>query len=76
MQPEVRYSEAFPQGPDSFSSEAPWFGNAEGMPKAATQAKGVPEAKPNSEFQPEPAASAAARGNDCPQDEEACPPGD
>ena len=76
MDPDVQYSQAYPQASDSFSGEAPWLGrSAKGA--NLSQAKGVPEAKPNSEFQPEPAASAAARGNDCPQDEEAaCPPGD
>ena len=61
MEPDVRYSEAYPRPSESFSGKAP--ANAQGMLHA--HAKGVPEDKPNSDFQPD---------RDCPQDEEACPP--
>ena len=66
MEPDVHYSEAYPRPSESFSGKPPWLAdsaNAQGMPHG--HAKGVPEDKPNSDFQPD---------RDCPQDEEACPP--
>ena len=58
-EPTVRLSKAYAQGPESFTRESPLHafgaaGNGRDAQQKDTEAKGVPESKPNSTYQPEP----------------------